>query len=80
MTNAERVRLPVPQSAIPNPHSSPHSAFPIPQSAIGHATKVQYPLAFRSDSFLLVKAETQEKPVVYIIDDDPSVLRGLKGT
>jgi FixJ family two-component response regulator len=24
-----------------------------------------------------VKSKTQEKPVVYIIDDDPSVLRGL---
>ena len=45
--------------------------------SIVHATKVQYPLERRIAIFFLVKTDIQAKSAVYIIDNDPSVLRGL---
>jgi FixJ family two-component response regulator len=42
-----------------------------------HATKVQYLLERRFAIFFFVKTDIQAKSAVYIIDNDPSVLRGL---
>ncbi len=63
------------------PEREPHprsSASHLPQSAIRnlslpYATKVQYPIDRCNATFFLVKTGIP----VYIIDDDPSVVRGL---